>query len=221
MIKKIIILIVVVIAIGFAVKFFFSKGETAQTGLSVNGESQALALGGVSSDENDFLSVLLNLKTLKLDDSVFSRTSFKSLRDFSRPLVQTEAEGRPNPFYPIGSDPQVIVPGASQSSSGSQTSGSSSSEVAVVTNPVSDITATTATFSARVIGGNENWKPSFWLGTTAETKTKIDVLNYSAESGTFTLPITNLRSGVRYYLRAVVNVDGQNKMGEVVVFNTL
>jgi hypothetical protein len=49
----------------------------------------------------EILSALNQLKTLKLDSSIFQDKVFMSLRDFSKPL-NAEPVGRVNPFSPIG-----------------------------------------------------------------------------------------------------------------------
>ena len=62
-----------------------------------------------SSDTNslvaeEFLTLLLNVKNIKLDDAIFSDKAFNSLRDSSITLTPDGNEGRPNPFAPIGTD---------------------------------------------------------------------------------------------------------------------
>ena len=52
----------------------------------------------------NFLSLLLNVKTIKLDDSIFSLDTFNSLRDSSIILFPDGNEGRPNPFAQLGAD---------------------------------------------------------------------------------------------------------------------
>lgn len=52
--------------------------------------------------EQELLSTLVELRTIRLDDSVFSNPAFRSLEDFSVPLTP-EPVGRDNPFAPIGS----------------------------------------------------------------------------------------------------------------------
>jgi predicted permease len=52
----------------------------------------------------DFLSLLLNVRNIKLDDTIFSDSAFNSLRDSSIVLVPDGNEGRPNPFAPLGTD---------------------------------------------------------------------------------------------------------------------
>ncbi len=57
-----------------------------------------------SSDSSLFLSVLLNVKNISLNDGIFADPAFAKLRDSSIELVPDGNEGRPNPFAPIGSD---------------------------------------------------------------------------------------------------------------------
>ena len=63
-------------------------------------------VGDVSKIVNqDYLSLLLSVKNIKLDDSIFSDKAFISLDGSnSVVLVPDGTEGRPNPFAPIGSD---------------------------------------------------------------------------------------------------------------------
>lgn len=62
----------------------------------VGAGSQAIA--------QDFLTLLLSVKNIKLDDSIFSNEAFVGLRDSSIVLTPDGNEGRPNPFAPLGSD---------------------------------------------------------------------------------------------------------------------
>lgn len=52
----------------------------------------------------ELLGILLNVKSIHLEDSIFSEEAFISLKDSSILLVQDGNEGRPNPFAPIGTD---------------------------------------------------------------------------------------------------------------------
>lgn len=51
----------------------------------------------------ELLSLLLELKALELNESLFSDPAFRSLRDMSQELAPQPA-GRTNPFAPLGSD---------------------------------------------------------------------------------------------------------------------
>ncbi len=91
--KNIIIIAIIIIA-AFAVYSFFFTGK----------QDAALSQSAPSKDENvdqDLITLLLQLKAIKLDDSFFSNITFKSLQDFSQELVP-EATGRTNPFAPLG-----------------------------------------------------------------------------------------------------------------------
>ena len=49
----------------------------------------------------EILTLLLNLKSLKLDTSIFSDAAFQSLTDFGQSIPE-RPRGRDNPFAPIG-----------------------------------------------------------------------------------------------------------------------
>lgn len=51
--------------------------------------------------DEELLTELSKLKSLELDDSIFSDPVFRSLTDFSQPITP-EPVGRENPFLPIG-----------------------------------------------------------------------------------------------------------------------
>ena len=52
----------------------------------------------------EFLTQLLNIRSIKLREDIFSRPAFISLTDFTIELIQLGNEGRPNPFAPFGID---------------------------------------------------------------------------------------------------------------------
>ena len=57
----------------------------------------------------DFLSLLLNVKSIKLDSTIFDDPAFLSLYDSSITLTPDGTEGRVNPFAPLGADVVVAV----------------------------------------------------------------------------------------------------------------
>ena len=88
---------------------FFIKGEPDEANLvsSPTADSSPQnddTLNKTSPDTDAFLGVLLSIKNIKLDDSIFLNTAFLALRDSSIILTPDGNEGRPNPFAPIGSD---------------------------------------------------------------------------------------------------------------------
>ncbi len=111
-IKNIIILIVVAVALVLVYIFFIKKAPVQDATLTSSTTGAAVVPGaGTTSGASDtaaisedFITLLLNVKSIKLDDTIFSDQAFISLRDSSITLTQTGDEGRPNPFAPIGSE---------------------------------------------------------------------------------------------------------------------
>lgn len=120
------IIIFVAIAAVFALAYFmFLRPESEETANLVSTPSpQAVTTGGVLPAAgasvpntplaaNDFLTLLLNVKNIKLEDAIFADPAFQGLRDSSITLEPDGNEGRPNPFAPLGQDitlPSVVVP---------------------------------------------------------------------------------------------------------------
>jgi hypothetical protein len=93
--KKILI-IVAIIAIAFVLyRVFFGRGE--EPALSSETPSGLPAEGS-----GDLLSLLLQLKSITLNEAVFADAAFQTLEDFTVKLIP-EPIGRKNPFAPIGS----------------------------------------------------------------------------------------------------------------------
>lgn len=94
--KNIIIVILVIIIAG-----------VAYTVLTGNKDNRLLisniSVNISSAIESDLLNLLLDIKSVKLDENIFSNPAFKSLEDFGQELAP-EPVGRENPFAPIGLD---------------------------------------------------------------------------------------------------------------------
>src|SRR3989344_643089 len=105
------IIVVIIVAILALVFVFLTKKEPEQTPLvSVSGDvTTTNPQPNASLLTQDFLSILLNVKNIKLDDDIFNDPTFSSLSDSSILLTPEGTEGRPNPFAPIGSDPQTPI----------------------------------------------------------------------------------------------------------------
>jgi hypothetical protein len=97
---KNVIFIVIIVAAVFVVYSVFFKKEAAPALQSTTGATAPTPQGQELGQE--FLSTLLGLRTIKLDDSIFTSPSFNFLRDFTTVLIPEGNEGRPNPFAPIG-----------------------------------------------------------------------------------------------------------------------
>ncbi|OGI61106.1 hypothetical protein A2814_02100 [Candidatus Nomurabacteria bacterium RIFCSPHIGHO2_01_FULL_38_19] len=108
---KNIIIFTAIGAVLILVYIFFIKKSPEQPALisTFSGEAEPSAdtSSQSSSITKDFLTLLLNVKNIKLDNTIFSDVAFSNLRDSSIVLIPDGTEGRPNPFAPFGSD--VIV----------------------------------------------------------------------------------------------------------------
>lgn len=104
--------IIIFISIGAVlvlVYIFFIKPSFEDTGNLISSPATLPVSSGVASDNSliaqDFLPLLLGVRDIKLNDSIFSDVAFTSL-DGSHGITLTQdgTEGRPNPFAPLGSD---------------------------------------------------------------------------------------------------------------------
>ena len=87
--------------------FFIRQPSPPPTLISSSSNGVALdtsVLDQNSSVARDFLTLLLNVKNIKLNDAIFADNAFASLRDSSIVITQDTVEGRPNPFAPFGTD---------------------------------------------------------------------------------------------------------------------
>ncbi len=112
-IKNIIIFVAIAVVLGLAYVFFIKAPSDSSTNLvtttptpAITGTTGAVTANSISSSlaANDFLSLLLNINDIKLDDSIFSNPAFTNLRDSSITLMPDGTEGRPNPFAQFGND---------------------------------------------------------------------------------------------------------------------
>ena len=91
--RSTLVIIALIIAAFFIYSFFFAPKDDAV--LKESGGTTTVSV------DNELIALLLELKALKLDDSLFSNSAFQSLQDFSQALVP-EPIGRENPFAPLG-----------------------------------------------------------------------------------------------------------------------
>ncbi len=97
--KNQIITLVLVIIVGFIVFVYFKNSSKDNSGASIVAEQRVTEFAGA----REILSLLNRMSGVKLDNSIFSDNSFKSLRDTTVVLV-AQPVGRNNPFAPLGTD---------------------------------------------------------------------------------------------------------------------
>ena len=106
------IIIAVAGVVLIAAYFLFLRPGPEEASLEPVGNPLLPAGAPLSSgtlNSGDFLSLLLNVKNIKLDDAIFNKPAFLSLSDSSITLTPDGTEGRPNPFAPFGA---AVEPGA-------------------------------------------------------------------------------------------------------------
>ncbi|MEI7709602.1 MAG: hypothetical protein WCI76_02715 [bacterium] len=108
------ILIFIAIGGGITLAYFYffkpSSNDSASLVSSTPAPLGASATDAVSGSNvpQDFLNLLLSVKSIKLEDAIFADKAFQSLHDSSITLVPDGTEGRVNPFAPLNSD--VVTP---------------------------------------------------------------------------------------------------------------
>ena len=122
-IKNIIIFSIIAVIIILVYFFFFNKpGDQGSlvssnvptlpitTSTNMNIVNVNLKTGDNDALSQNFLSLLLGVKSITLNDSIFQEGSpFFSLVDSSITLTQDGTEGRTNPFAPIGVDIGIVT----------------------------------------------------------------------------------------------------------------
>lgn len=209
---KIILIAVVIIAIG-AFGYWYSTSDSVNTSPATGAlQSSNPALGGASSllttDDaaisDKFLALLLNMRTLKLDQSIFSDVAFTSLKDFSTTITPETNPGRANPFAPIGVDAvgaQALV---------------------VTTGQIVGVTKDSAMFVGSLPAGSVVTKRYFEYGTVSAVPLPNTTAGVQADtvSGVFTFTVTGLIPNTTYYVRAAALANGTTSYGEIISFKT-
>lgn len=95
--KNFIMIVIAAVVLFIGYNYFFAADDTTGPALTSN------TSGATTADlaEQELLSILLRLREINLDATVFEDELFRSLQDFSQEL-RPEPVGRNNPFAPIG-----------------------------------------------------------------------------------------------------------------------
>ena len=114
-------------AILVMIYIFFIKPGPETPDLTSSGDATTLPDASTTTSPDTtiqkILPLLINVKNIKLDLSIFNDRAFTTLHDSSIVLVPDGNEGRPNPFAPIGTD-IFIVPPTISTTEASPTTGS-------------------------------------------------------------------------------------------------
>ncbi len=106
------IILVLLVGAGFVAYSYFYKPQEDSALLAESAST-------ISPAEQNLITILVELKAITLDASIFADPAFQSLQDFSQALVP-EPLGRPNPFAPLGrSAAPTVSPPSSTPAGGS------------------------------------------------------------------------------------------------------
>lgn len=208
---KVMLITAVLIAIA-AFGYFYATGDSSSSSGSALQSSGPEATTGASplsaadtAISDKFLNLLLNMRTIKLDQSIFTDQAFVSLQDFSTTINPESNPGRTNPFAPIGFD-----------AVGTQ-------NISVTTGQPTSITKSTATFVGSIPVGSVAAKRYFEYGTTSTTPLPNSTAGVPSDvaTGAFTFTITGLAANTTYYYRAGAVAGGTTAYGQVMSFKTL
>ena len=201
----------VIIAIGVFGYWYATSGGTPapksalqSSGVQTGGANSPLSVNDTAISDK-FLTLLLNMKTIKLDQSIFSDVAFTSLRDFSTTIAPETNPGRANPFAPIGFD----VAGTAN--------------IIVTTGQPSTITKNTATFVGSLPLGSIAAKQYFEYGNKNTTPLSNITAGVPSDpsTGTFIFNLVGLVPNTIYYYRAAAISNGATVYGQLVSFKTL
>lgn len=153
---KNLIFILVGLALILVYVLFFKKDNTNDQALTVNttnniGNVEINKVENNPIDEklsSEILATLSSIKSITLQDKIFTSNAFQSLVDGTVPLVKDGNEGRPNPFAPIGND--------ASSSTTTTTTTELNSDINV--NPIT--TPATTTNTTTTTNTSQNKKPN-------------------------------------------------------------
>lgn len=116
-IKNIIIFIAIGAVLVLGYLFFIKPSSGGAPSLATTNPTGSASgtVDGTSTDANssiasNFLTLLLSVNNIKLDDTILSSKEFAGLHDSSIVLVPDTTTGRPNPFSPIGTDVVATPP---------------------------------------------------------------------------------------------------------------
>ena len=118
--KNIIVLLVVGVVLVLVYVLFFNKGGEQPSLVSTSGTAPVSVNttdqnSPVVNDNNEFLTLLLSVNSIKLDDSIFSDPSWATLNNNSIVLQPDLNPGRVNPFAPLVVDANLISVNSSSS----------------------------------------------------------------------------------------------------------
>ena len=202
--RNMIIIIAVVVVALIAYIVFFKKDDSAQTGGLTTLAGDTTTPGAATSDvqvtSQQFLTELLNIDSINIDNSIVTNPAFVVLKDRSLPIDPDNDPGRINPFAPIGAENQVV-------STQIQTN-----------NPTLQL-ATSVVLNGTLLIAGKGITRWFEYGTTDDLGTKTSETPQS-NIGAFSQSVGGLIPDTKYYVKAFASLNGQVLGGELQTWQT-
>jgi len=179
-----------------------SLASTTEDGTTSDTTATTSTNSKITSDIS-FLSTLVSLKKIKIDQTIFANNLFTRLKSNSV-SIGTSIPGRPNPFAPI--DESKIT--------------QTTTTPRVVTNQATQITATSAILNGVVSSANGVTDTYFEYGTTETLGQSTNMVKQQSLVGTFIKNILDLSSKTTYFFKACAKINGASVCGNIVSFTT-
>lgn len=210
-ILKISLIVAIVIFAGVGFNYFFGskKVDTTKSPLS-SASATPKSTSTMPSDnatsktvnkDTQFLSTLLGLSKINIDNTIFANKSFSLLEDNNVEITSDVSVGRDNPFAPIENTSKVTV-------------------ISVSTLPASQITTTSVILSGVLGSGVNPDSINFQWGLSPDKLTNQLSVGKESLVGTFSKPLVNLKPKTTYYTRAMIRSSGNDFFGEIISFTT-
>ncbi len=209
-VKKLLIILGILIVVGIVVYSTSSKstpktpaGSTGALSSTVGTLPLPSNTGASRSANDEFSTMLSNIKSITIDTSLFENQAYKLLRDYPVTLG-SDTVGRNNPFAPIGSDGN----------------GAPVQSVSIQTLQTGKVTSTTAEFGAQVsLADSVPTSIVFEYGTT-DTLGLVTTPVTVTKSGTTLVTATKLSPETQYFVRAVAVRNAVTTTAETTSFTT-
>jgi len=205
-VKKFAIIVLAIAAIVFIISSVGGEEPEDTGGLVSSGVDSPLAPISAApiEDGEDFGSILSTVKSITIDDSIFSNPAYKALRDHPIALG-TDIVGRSNPFAPIGNDSTTEAP----------------MTPTVQTLQPGKVTSTSAELSAQVsFSTTAPVSVVFQYGTTDQFGSVTSPQTLT-RSGVTLATISGLLPATVYYVQAVAVVGSTTTNGNTMSFVTM
>ena len=196
------LIIIVVVGAVFAAAYFIfiNKGNSGDVGGLATVAGTNTSATDITLTSQDFLTQLLKIDSIKIDDKIATNPAFTVLVDLSKPIDPDTNPGRINPFAPLGADSATV-------------------STQITTNQPSLLLATSAVLNGTLGISGQKINRWFEYGITDALGAKTPETAQST-IGVFSENVTGLLPDTTYYVKAVASVDGQIISGDLLTWKT-